>query len=89
VDYGGDPRPSIDFVADNALDEGDPPAWHGGNSAPSWSCTLAGRGITVSSMPMVSVGRWRLRPMTFLPASSPNLSSGVPPFTRPSPAGCR
>jgi hypothetical protein len=38
-------------------------------SAPSRSCTLAGCTTTASSMPMVSVSRWRLRPTTFLPAS--------------------
>jgi hypothetical protein len=37
--------------------------WH------STSCTLAGCTMTASSMPMVSVSRWRLRPTIFLPAS--------------------
>ena len=44
-------------------------AWRSSGSAPSRSCTLAGCTNTASSMPMVSVSRWRLRPTTFLPAS--------------------
>ena len=39
--------------------------------APSRSCTLAALTVTASSSPSVSTTRWRLRPLTFLPASKP------------------
>lgn len=37
--------------------------------APSRSCTLAAVALTVGRSPKVSTTRWRLRPLTFLPAS--------------------
>lgn len=40
-------------------------------AAPSRSCTLAAVIVTASSKPSASVTIWRLRPLTFLPASKP------------------
>src|SRR4029450_6211883 len=39
----------------------------------SRSCTQAAVTSTTSSSPMVSTAKWRLRPLTFLPASQPRL----------------
>src|SRR5277367_3694575 len=39
--------------------------------APSRSCTSAGWTTTLNRRPSVSTRRWRLRPVTFLPASKP------------------
>lgn len=40
-------------------------------AAASRSCTLAAVTVTANSRPRVSTTRWRLRPLTFLPASKP------------------
>jgi len=72
-------------------------AWRSKGSAPSRSCTSAGCTITASSRPMVyrpagvafgPISRWRLRPTTVLPASSPDGSSVEPPCAPPLPSGC-
>jgi hypothetical protein len=63
------PRVAADR-SDGALDEGDGlRASLSSGSAPSRSCTLAGRSIAASSRPSASASRWRQRPVTFLPAS--------------------
>src|SRR6267143_3638227 len=43
---------------------------------------LAGWTTTFSRRPSVSTRMWRLRPVTFLPASNPCGSSAEPPFER-------
>src|ERR1700741_4154273 len=45
--------------------------WSRTNRAPSRSCTSAGWTTTFSKRPSVSTRMWRLRPVTFLPASKP------------------
>lgn len=58
-------------------------------TAPSRSCTLAGWTTTFSRRPSVSTRMWRLRPVTFLPASKPCGSSVEPPFEQPWRSGGR
>ncbi len=59
------------------------------NRAPSRSCRPAGWTVTARIKPRVSTRKWRILPLTFLPASVPGGSMRAPLFPRFSRSDCR
>src|ERR1700686_3097802 len=89
-DYLGHLWPLVAGVGEDAFDERKGcRAVRSRSLAPSRSCTLAGWTATLNMRPSVSTRIWRLRPVTFLPASKPCGSSAEPPFEPPCRSGCR